>query len=165
MPGFFEHWAHANIQFLERALAAAKRLFPGSPEYGVIFFHENKEHTMGEFTGDASGGQLQATVTFMDKEGNQTTPDDVPQWASSDESVATVTASEDGTGATVDRGGPGATQITVTTTDDDGDEHVFAGTVTLNPGDVEVGEITFTESGGGVAEPPAETPPPEEPVS
>jgi hypothetical protein len=154
----FQQWIHHNVEFLERVLEHAKRLFPGSPAYGVLFFHVGKESTMGEFTGDASGGPLTATVTFMDSEGNQTTPDDVPQWASSDESVATVTANEDGTGATVDRGGPGATQITVTTTDDDGDEHVFAGTVTLNPGDVDVGEITFSEAGGTSSE---QTPPEE----
>jgi hypothetical protein len=165
MPGFFQHWAHANIQFLERALDAARRLFPGSPEYGVIFFHDKERAAMGQITVDDNNQTLSASVTFMDAGGNQTTPDDTPQWSSTDENVATVEATADGMGATVTVGSPGAAVVEVRTTDTDGDEHVFQGTVTVQPGDVEVGEITFTESGGGVAEPPVTEPPTEEPTA
>ena len=76
----------------------------------------------------------------------------------SDEYVATVSADEAGTGATVQVASVGATVIEVRTTDDDGDEHIFQGTVTVQPGDVEVGEITFSEAGGTSSE---QTPPEE----
>jgi monomeric isocitrate dehydrogenase len=91
----------------------------------------------------------------MDAGGNQTTPDDTPQWSSTDESVASVMAADDGMSASVQVGSPGAAVVEVSTTDSDGDTHVFQGTVTVQPGDVEVGEITFTEE-AAAEEPPAE---------
>lgn len=149
MRGFWARLAETNLEFFEKLFERAKRLLPGTPRYGVIFFHDKQETSMGEITVPDTNQALTANVTFMDADGNQTTPDDVPQWTSSDESVASVSADEAGTSATVQVAGVGATVIEVRTTDDDGDEHVFQGTVTVQPGDVEVGEITFSEGGNG----------------
>jgi len=54
-------------------------------------------------------------ITIVDKKGNAAKVDGVPSWSSSDESVATVTAAEDGLSASVVAAGPlGTAQINVT---------------------------------------------------
>lgn len=105
---------------------------------------------MSQITVPDNSNPLNATVVFVDAEGSPTTADDVPQWSSSDESVATVMASEDGLSASVAIGAPGATVISVTTTNDDSSTATATGTITVEPGDAVLGEVNFAQ-----AEPPA----------
>ena len=51
---------------------------------------------MGEITVPDDAAPLNATVKFLDAEGHEATPDDTPQWSSTDDSVASVSASDDG---------------------------------------------------------------------
>ena len=102
---------------------------------------------------------LDATVSFLDAEGNATTADDVPQWTSDNEDAATVTASEDGLSARVEVVNPGAAIISVHSVNDDGSTVDAQGTITVLAGDAVIGEVTFTPS----AEPLPEPEPPEEP--
>jgi hypothetical protein len=102
---------------------------------------------MGEITVPDDAAPLNARVKFLDAEGNEATPDDVPQWSSTDEAVATVTASEDGMSAQVEIGSPGAAVVEVKTTEaNTGAEVVAQGTVTVQPGDVTVGSVEFEQS-------------------
>jgi hypothetical protein len=145
------------LEFLEDRL---RELIPGSPTIGVILFVKEGVH-MGAIEVKADSAPLLASVKFYDAEGNETPADDVPAWTSSDEAVATVTASEDGLSAEVAVGGPGASQIEVRSTEaNTGAEVVAAGTVTVLPGDAVVGSVEFEESpptgGNGGEEPPAE---------
>ena len=102
---------------------------------------------MGEITVPADADPLNATVKFLDSEGNETTADETPQWSSTDETVAVVTATEDGMSAEVEIGSPGATVIEVSTVEaNTGAQIVAQGTVTVQPGDVAVGSVEFSES-------------------
>jgi hypothetical protein len=102
---------------------------------------------MGEITVPDTEPNLSASVTFLDAEGHETTADDVPQWSSTDESVATVTPSEDGMSATFEVGGPGAAVIEVRSTNTDGSEVVSQGTITVQAGDAAIGSVEFQTSG------------------
>lgn len=110
---------------------------------------------MGAITVKDSDAALHASVSFLDAKGAPTAPDDVPQWASDNENAATVEASEDGLSASVTPGLPGAAIISVTSTDTDGTIVTAQGTVTVQPGEAVIGEVTF--------EPPVATEPPQEP--
>ena len=99
---------------------------------------------MGQITVKDSDAPLGATVTFLDAKGATTTPDSVPTWASSDETVATVQVSDDGLSAVVTIGNPGATVISVDTTDNDGTVVHSEGTVTVQPGEATIGSVEFT---------------------
>lgn len=112
-----------------------------------------------------------ATLSVVDADGNATNPDDVPQWASSDESIATVSPSEDGLSCTVTKTGKtGATSISVSSTRSS-DSVVLSGaaTLTVNPSEetgisvnLQAGMVTAppADSGnGGTDTPPADTPP------
>lgn len=102
---------------------------------------------MGEITVPADAEPLNATVKFLDSEGNETTADDVPQWSSTDENVAVVTPSDDGLSAEVEIGSPGASVIEVKTVEaNTGAEVIAQGTVTVQPGDVTVGSVEFEEA-------------------
>ena len=105
---------------------------------------------MGELTVRDTHPDLTATVTFLDAEGHETTPDQTPSWSSSDETVATVTASDDGLTATISVGGPGVALIEARETEtnqDTGDtaDIVAQGTLTVQAGDAVIGSIEFTE--------------------
>lgn len=123
---------------------------------------------MGEITVKDDNPGLTATVSWVDAEGSPTTPVDTPTWSSTDESVATVEASDDGNTASISIGSPGATVIQVDTTQEDGDVISAQGTITVQPGEVAMGSVEFAETGTGeTTTPPAEgegTPPTEEPV-
>jgi uncharacterized protein YjdB len=103
---------------------------------------------MGEITVEDTAAPLSATVTFKDEHGHDTQPDETPEWTSSDESVASVTASEDGLTATVTVANPGATVIECAAGD-----IVAQGTVTVQPGDAVIGDVSFSQGGG--EQPPA----------
>ena len=101
---------------------------------------------MGEITVKADEGNLTATVTALDAEGNQTTFDETPTWASNDEGVAQVTPSEDGYSATFTIGEPGVAAITVTgieTGSGEPVEIVSTGLITVTAGDAVVGSVEF----------------------
>jgi len=165
MSSFWQRWVHANVEFLDAWFERAKRLFPGPPAYGVpiIFTTPTKETSMGEITVPSDSGALTGRLSFLDSEGHETTADDVPQWTSTDEAVATVTPSDDGLSASVEIGGPGASVIEARSMNDDGSEVVAQGTVTVQPGDAVIGSIEFEQP---TEQPPAEgePPPTEEPV-
>lgn len=92
-----------------------------------------------------------ASIAVVDADGNATTPDDVPQWASSDTSVANVTASADGLSATIAKTGKtGATSISVTSTrSSDGAVLTGSDTLTVNPS--EETAISLTLAAGAAA--------------
>lgn len=102
---------------------------------------------MGEITVTVDAAPLGASARFLDSKGNETTPDETPQWTSSDEGVATVEASDDGMSAVVRVSSPGATVIEVSTVETNTNtEIVSQGTVTVQPGDTVIGEVTFSEN-------------------
>jgi hypothetical protein len=101
---------------------------------------------VGEITVNADHAPLNARVKFMDSEGNETQPDETPEWSSTDESVATVSASDDGLSATVEIGSPGAAVIEVSTVEQNTGQDIIAqGTVTVQPGDTAIGSVDFDE--------------------
>jgi uncharacterized protein YjdB len=102
---------------------------------------------VGEITVPDDSQPLNATVTFLDSEGSPTTADTPPVWASSDESVATVTAADDGMSASVAVGAPGAAIVSATTTNDDGSTATAEGTITVQPGDAVIGSVEFAPGG------------------
>jgi hypothetical protein len=110
---------------------------------------------MGEISvSNEDAGTLSATVSFTDAGGHPTTADDVPSWSSSDESVASVAASEDGLSADVTiTGTPGSAIVSVHSVNDDGSEVDAAGTVHVMAGDATMGSVEFTQS----AEAPTES--------
>lgn len=102
---------------------------------------------MGEITVTVDAAPLGASAKFLDAKGNETTPDEVPEWTSSDESVATVQASDDGMSAVVTVSSPGATVIEVSTVETNTNtEIVSQGTVTVQPGDTVIGDVSFSEN-------------------
>jgi hypothetical protein len=147
---FLSRLARWNAPFLVRVLReladGIEAMYPGSPKYGVMFFTTEGESFMAEMTVADDHAPLTASVTFLDAEGSPTTPDDAPQWSSSDEEVATVEATEDGLTATVTIGAPGAAVIAVQTTEANTGAIISAqGTLTVTAGDTASGEVTFTE--------------------
>jgi len=147
--GFVERLLRANARVLAREFRKAADLLevaaPGPPVLAIpVLFHHQEEIAMGEITVPDDAAPLNATVKFLDAEGHEATPDDTPQWSSTDDSVASVTASDDGMSAEIEVGGPGAAVIEVKTVEaNTGAEVVAQGTVTVQPGDVTVGSVEF----------------------
>ena len=106
---------------------------------------------MGMISVQDDASPLHATVVFLDAEGNEATPDDVPSWTSDNEDAATVEASEDGLSGTVTIGSPGAAIISVDTTNEDGSTVHSQGTITVLSGDVVSGDVQFETGGEPVA--------------
>jgi hypothetical protein len=116
---------------------------------GVIFFTTKEGAVMGEITVQDDETTLRATIQLLDAEGNPATPDDTPQWEVGDSSVLTVTPSDDGMSASFEVGAPGASSVTVTTTETHGGEGdptpvVLTGLVTVIAGDTVSGSVEFT---------------------
>lgn len=101
---------------------------------------------MGDIILKDSDPAAHVAVEFFDAKGVPTTPDDVPQWATSDATVATVTPAADGLTAMVAPGVASATPatISVTSTDKDGTKIVGSGHVTVEPGEAATANLTFT---------------------
>lgn len=151
--GFWQRIIQANARVIRDLLRhTADVLEDGladSPALAYILFYPptEREISMGEITLQDDSAPLAASVRFLDSKGAETQPDDVPQWSSSDEAVASVEGSEDGLSATVTIGTPGAAVIEVRSTEaNTGVEVIAQGTVTVQPGDTAIGEVTFTES-------------------
>jgi len=146
---FREIHAHALSSWLRALADEIDRLAPGPPKFGVVFFKtKGGESSMSEITVKDDAANLTATFKLFDSEGNETTPDGTPTWSSSDDSVATPTASADGMSATIAVGAPGVCVIHVSafeTHDGEGDptEIVAEGTVTVQPGDAVIGSVEF----------------------
>jgi len=107
----------------------------------------NMEDThMADISVPDTNPPLSAVVAFADVHGHPATAQDVPQWSSSDPTVATVDASTDpaGLAAVVTILGPGATVIGVSSTDSDGTVITAAGTVTVTAGPPTSGEVSFS---------------------
>lgn len=146
---FREQFLRANAVVLERWLrhTADKlhQLIPGSPVLGSLLFFNEGTVLMASIEVTTESESLNASVAFLDAEGNPTTADDIPEWLSDNEAAATVEASEDGLSAVVSIGSPGAAIISVSSTNTDGSTASAQGTVTVLPGDAVIGEVTFTE--------------------
>lgn len=112
-----------------------------------LVFLEGGTVYMASITVEDTSAPLSATVKFLDAKGAETSPDATPAWSSSDDTVASVVASDDGLTATVTVGQPGAAIINVTAveTDEAGVETtvVAEGTVTVQAGDAVIGEVEF----------------------
>lgn len=122
---------------------------PGQPVIAipVLFQPNTKEIAMGEITVTVDAAPLGASAKFLDAKGNETQPDEVPEWTSSDEAVATVQASDDGMSALVTVSSPGATVIEVATVETNtGADIIAQGTITVQPGDTVVGSVEFSEN-------------------
>lgn len=119
----------------------------GPARFAVQLYHTTEgSHQMAEITVKDSSAPLSATVTFLDAKGAETSPDDTPAWSSSDETVTSVTASDDGLSATLTIGLPGVALIEVRSVDTDGTEVVAQGTVTVQPGEAVIGSVEFAEA-------------------
>lgn len=133
-----------------RTLAALARviqsLSPDPPYAGFVVFNSKGRLTVAETIVSADVGSVTANVRFLDAHGNETTPDDVPAWSSSDESVATVEVDAEGVSATVTvTGKAGASVVGVETVEaNTGDTIRAEGTLTVQASDTTVsGEVTF----------------------
>lgn len=119
-----------------------------NPKHALVMFGSEGGIIVGEITVQDDAGTLTASVAYLDAKGVATRPADVPVWSSDTPEVASVEAAEDGMSATVTVGVPAspagsAAVISVVAHDDDGEEIVSAGTVTVQPGDAVIGEVTF----------------------
>ncbi len=127
---------------------------------------------MADLTLKDTDGDPSATVGFVDADNNATSPADTPVWTSSDESVATVSASADGMSATVAKTGTlGATVIGVDAHNDDGVDIHSQATLTVIASEAVSGEVTLTAAAapapadGGTTAPADGTPPAEPPAA
>jgi hypothetical protein len=151
--GFLERLVSANAQLIaEKLREVAEQLdhaAPGPPAFASagwvteVFPGQEVQIEMGEIRIKDTDAPVTGTVTFTDIHGHPTAPDDVPEWSSSDESVATVTASDDGLSGAVAPVGPGEAIIACDSTDTDGTEIHSVGTVIVEAGEAVTGEITF----------------------
>lgn len=149
MGGFLRRLASLNAPFIARHLRELaeqiEHLFPGAPVMSTpVIFHDERKTAMGMISVEANAAPLNATVVFLDAEGNTTTPDDVPQWSSDNEASVSVEASEDGmSGTCTPTGVAGAAVISVDTTNTDGSTVHSQGTITVLPGDAVSGDVQF----------------------
>jgi hypothetical protein len=153
---FFQRLLQNNARFFAKEFRKlADQLDAAAPGKPVVAFPLTFYTTKGgpevsDIQVRDDSAPLTATATFLDARGNPTTPGATPTWTSSDETVATVEASEDGMSATVTVvGGLGASQITCTDPEsegDDTDDVVSVGTVSVVPGQAVVGDIQFAPS-------------------
>lgn len=92
---------------------------------------------------------VSATVSYVDAKGNPAQVQGAPVWASDNEAVVTVAASDDGFSAVVTPAGPlGTAQISVTADADLGDgveSLVTLGSVEVIAGKAVAGAINFGE--------------------
>jgi hypothetical protein len=118
---------------------------PQPPQYCLLTFFLKGVPQMGDIVVHDDETTLHSTAFAADAEGVPTTFPTPPTYESSDESVAVVHASDDGTTATYEIGTVGDAVITVHTgaTDADGNEIVGKGTIHVTPGNVAVVGIDF----------------------
>ena len=157
MGRLFESFVKHNGPWLAHTLRALARqvelIAPGRARFAVVLFINRGEITVAEATVTTELADLTARVKFTDAEGNETQPDGTPAWSSSDEAVATVSASEDGFTATISVGSPGVALIEVRSQETDNEtgdayELVAQGTLTVQPGDAVIGSVEFDVPAG-----------------
>lgn len=125
---------------------------PGPPVTARLSFKLGEEVSMDLQITDAQVAPIPVSVVFLDASGQPATLNDVPQWASSDTTVASVDASADPTGLSAvvtPTGQEGATLVTVDTIDADGTDVKGAGTLTVIAGAAATAEITFQQAAPG----------------
>lgn len=149
---------------LDRILAAVEPL----PAVKIIFTVEMEgQTTEGESIAMTNSQQATATIQPVDKKRQPAPVDGVPVWASSDETIITVTPAADGLSAVVAAVGPlGAAKVSVTADADlgAGVSSIFGSLdVTVTQGQAVGMTITLgdaTEQGAGAPPPPPPPPPP-----
>jgi hypothetical protein len=134
-------------QLIAALLAFDQTTSPEAARFAVILFH-GKDSTMGELTITDETTTLTGSVSFLDAKGATVPPDSTPTWTSSDETVATVEASDDGLTATITVGAPGVTIIEASEQETDAETGdvtavVAQGTLTVQPGDAVIGSVEF----------------------
>lgn len=96
------------------------------------------------YTGTDSDVPFTATATFEDAAGYTVPPDDVPVWATSDPTIATVEASADGTSATFTVvGRAGSCTATCSSVNKSGTKIVLQGAIIIAAGDATQGALTL----------------------
>ncbi len=118
-----------------KAAAEARRLLglfmPGPPVLIIEIWHTEGGISMTDLSVKDTDPDPSVSIVPLDIDGNPTTADDVPQYTSSDETVATVAAAVDGLSAAVTKTGKvGATAIGVSSTRSS-DGVVLQGSATL----------------------------------
>ena len=147
-----------HVEYLGMQVAAILQVLSQYDTVAVSAEINMEGTNMSDISVRDTDGQLSAVVSFADVHGHPTSPSDVPQWSSSDPSVASVDASADASGlaAVVTILGPGATVIGVSSAGPDGSVIAAQGTVTVTSGEAATGEVTFAPA--PVEEPPVEPP-------
>lgn len=149
---FIERLIKLNGPFIARTLREVARQVehaaPGPPRVAVILFRQGRELTVGEKIVSDEVASVPATASFFDAKGASAMPDGIPAWTSSDESVAMVSASEDGLSADIAVGLPGFANIEVRSQETDNEtgepyELVAQGTLTVTAGDAVIGSVDF----------------------
>ncbi len=150
MKGFWrlliEHNGVFVAQLLRRLAEQIELAAPGPPDLALILWHSTEGVTMSDLQILDTSGPLDGTVAFLDAVGNPTAADDIPVWSSSDESVATIAASDDGMSAVVTpTGSLGATVISVSSTRSSDQAVVSAAaTLTVAASEETQGSVTLT---------------------
>ncbi len=150
MKGFWRLLIEHNGVFLAgllRKLAEQIELAaPGPPDLAIIIWRSTEGATIMDLQILDTSGPLDGAVQFTDAENNPTTADDIPAWSSSDESIATVAASDDGLSAVVTpTGALGATVIGVSSTRSSDQAVVSAAaTLTVAASEETQGSVTLT---------------------
>lgn len=99
---------------------------------------------MSSITVKDSDTPVTATAAFKDAEGNATTPDDIPVWATNDATVCDIASTGvDGLSALLRYGIPGSVTVTCSTHDADSTVIVLQGSVIVTAGEAVSGEIDF----------------------
>jgi len=130
-------------EIAEQTKALVERLAPGPPVSASLTL--TREEPMADLSVQDNSGPLNGAVTFKDALGNVAAPNDVPAWASSDETVASVAAAADGLSAVVTVvGAEGASLITVDSIDADGTDIKASMTLTVTAGPPATGEVVLT---------------------
>lgn len=133
--------------------AAIGHLLPGPPVLGRLVFHQGGSEVSDISIVDADTTPLDYSVEFDDAAGQVAAEAAPPVHSSSDESVGTVEASEDGlSGVFTPTGKEGATLVSVGAVNadgspvlgSDGNPVVASGTVTVTAGPAATGSLTFT---------------------
>lgn len=125
------------------------RAAPGPARAIIVVYLHGREPQVGEITVSDEVGTLSATVTFLDAKGATTSPDGVPSWSSSDDTIASVVAAADGLSAVVTVGTVGAAAIEVVSQETDnetGDPYELRGSglVNVTAGDAVVASVEFS---------------------
>jgi hypothetical protein len=125
----------------------AEELVPFAPSIvsGTVTFQGG---SMSDITVPDSTTTLTATVAYQDSAGDPTSPQSVPAWSSSDDSIASVDASADPTGLTAAvtvHGALGSATISAAETNTDGTVVTGSGTITVEAGAPATGDVSFAQ--------------------